>query len=391
MGLRRITWLLAVLLVIGGLLAGCGDKDASSIVKDLDRKMNKVESYQGSGRMVVHTGVDPQEYQVEVWYKAPSYYRISLTNEKKDISQIVLRNDEGVFVLTPHLNKSFRFQSDWPQNQGQVYLYQSLVQSIVADRERQFTTDGDTYVFDVAGNYQNASFARQRVWLTKKDFAPKHIEVENETGQKLLEFDFTAFQFGQTFDKDSFDMKRNMSSEASPNAQSTLGATDKTSTGNAATDKAAGEKTTADKAASAKATTDKATAEKAAADKATADKAATGKASQAFGVIEPTYLPKGVMHQGISDIQLGESKGVLLRFSGKYNYTLVESKSIDQAVASMKGTMVDLGYTYALLSGDTHKTMIWTYDGIEYRLTSADLLLPEMIKIAQSTQGQVGK
>lgn len=366
MGLRRIAWLLAVLMVFGGLLAGCGKKDASSIVKDLDRKMDKLESYQGSGRMVVHTGVDPQEYQVEVWYKAPSYYRISLTNEKKDISQIVLRNDEGVFVLTPHLNKSFRFQSDWPQNQGQVYLYQSLVQSIVADRERQFTTDGDTYVFDVAGNYQNASFARQKVWLTKKDFAPKHIEVENATGQKLLEFDFTAFQFGQTFDKDSFDMKRNMSSQASPNAQSTLGAADKAATGKVATDKAAAER-------------------------AAADKAAAGKAAQAFGVIEPTYLPKGVTHQGISDIQLGESKGVLLRFSGKYNYTLAESKSIDQAVVAMKGTMVDLGYTYALLSGDTHKTMIWTYDGIEYRLTSADLVLPEMIKIAQSTQGQVGK
>ena len=32
---------------------------------------------------------------------------------QKDQSQIILRNEEGVFVLTPALNKSFRFQSDW--------------------------------------------------------------------------------------------------------------------------------------------------------------------------------------------------------------------------------------------------------------------------------------
>lgn len=49
---------------------------------------------------------------------------------KKDVTQIVLRNDEGVFVLTPSQNKSFRFQSNWPDNQGQVYLYETLIRSI---------------------------------------------------------------------------------------------------------------------------------------------------------------------------------------------------------------------------------------------------------------------
>ncbi len=118
--------------------------------------------------MTLNTGTEPQEYSVEVCYMAESYYRIALTNAKKDITQIVLRNDDGVFVLTPHLNKSFRFQSDWPENQGQVYLYQSLVQSILMDNERQFTTDDKSYVFDVAANYQNGSLARQKVWLDKK-------------------------------------------------------------------------------------------------------------------------------------------------------------------------------------------------------------------------------
>ncbi len=117
-------------------------KDAGAVVKDLDRVINKLDSYQGSGTMVLHTGQQPQEYQVEVWYQNPHYYRIALTNEKKDITQIVLKkNDEGVFVLTPHLNKSFRFQSEWPEKQGQVYLFQSLAHSILNDNDRQFTTD----------------------------------------------------------------------------------------------------------------------------------------------------------------------------------------------------------------------------------------------------------
>ena len=41
---------------------------------------------------------------------------------RKDQSQIILRNEEGVFVLTPALNKSFRFQSDWPQNSSRLFI-----------------------------------------------------------------------------------------------------------------------------------------------------------------------------------------------------------------------------------------------------------------------------
>ena len=54
---------------------------------------------------------------------------------QKDQSQIILRNEEGVFVLTPALNKSFRFQSDWPQNSSQAYLYESLVRDILQDKK----------------------------------------------------------------------------------------------------------------------------------------------------------------------------------------------------------------------------------------------------------------
>lgn len=94
--MRRVTWILAIVMSAALLLAGCGKKDAGSVVKDLDHVIGKLESYQGTGRMVLQTGQEPQEYQVEVWYQQPHYYRISLTNEKKDITQVVLRNDDGV-------------------------------------------------------------------------------------------------------------------------------------------------------------------------------------------------------------------------------------------------------------------------------------------------------
>ncbi|MEK3725838.1 outer membrane lipoprotein carrier protein LolA [Paenibacillus sp. FSL H8-0034] len=438
--MRRFTWVIALVVSLSLVLAGCGKKDAGAVVKDLDGVINKLDSYQGVGRMVLNTGQEPQEYQVEVWYQNPHYYRISLKNDKKDITQIVLRNDDGVFVLTPHLNKSFRFQSDWPENQGQVYLYQSLVQSIIMDKDRQFITDPNAYVFDVMANYQNGSLARQKIWLDKKNYSPKHVEVSDANANVMVIVDFSQFEFGKKFEKDSFDMQRNMTSwnlKSLPTAAAANG-TKAASTGNNAsagsgivssgavgssaavagtsdgsgkaagsTTGAAGQGTTGAVSPGASSTASGtgtqantpgtntngtvSSTSPAGAAASTSTSAPAGAAQAQFGVIEPFYTPSGVKRQDMNEIKLGEEKAMMLRYSGKFNYTLVESRPQAQTVSALPGDIVDLGYTLAVITGGEKKMLTWTYDGVEFRLSTADLPMTEMIKVAQAVQGETGK
>ncbi|WP_068777566.1 DUF4367 domain-containing protein [Paenibacillus sp. FJAT-26967] len=482
--MRRVTWILAIVMSAALLLAGCGKKDAGTVVKDLDHVMGKLDSYQGTGRMVLQTGQEPQEYQVEVWYQEPHYYRISLTNEKKDITQVVLRNDDGVFVLTPHLHKSFRFQSDWPENQGQVYLYQSLVQSIMLDNDRQFTKDGSSYVFDVLANYPNSGqMARQKIWLDQKSLAPQKVEVADASSKVLVKLDFTQFEFGKKLEKDNFDMQRNMTSwdlksldktapasgEVSKDAGSTAAAGKETSgaaaTGSkdaaaqgaasaadgkqpaasgpaaagtdsgkqaaagewaatgattgtsaktpaaesgqtgadmkpaasgsaAATGAASGGKAAAGDTAAAGTAGSGKTAVGGTAPAATlpgADQKAPGSTAAGFGLIEPSYLPKGVAQQDISQIPLGENTAIMVRYKGTYNYTLIETAPQSQTVSILPGDIVDLGYTLGVITGDEKKTLTWTYDGIEFRLSTGDLPHDELVKVAQSVAEEAGK
>lgn len=361
----------AVLLISLVLVAGgCGKKDAGSVVKALDKKAGGLESYSTSGTMVLNTGIEPQEYQVEVWYQKPSYYRIALTNAKKDISQIVLKNDDGVFVLTPHLNKSFRFQSEWPENQGQVYLYQSLVQSISLDQERHFTKDGDSYVFDVLANYSNASLARQKIWVNQKTYAPQHVEIYDSSNNALVVMNFNNFEFDKAFEKDSFDMQSNMTGGRI--TLPTLGKTEGKETANQAGAKDAG-KAGASANPSAKTS-------------------GTGNADkQELSVIEPDYKPEGVGKPQISETKLGGNQAVLLKYTGSYNYTLIESRPTDRSVSFQEGNLVDLGYGFGVITGGEKKTLIWMYEGVEYRLSSGDLPEEEMVKIAIAIQDQSAK
>lgn len=359
---RRIPWIVVAVLVLTAILSGCGSKDATSIVKDLDKVMSKMESYQGSGTMTLHTGQQPLNYKVEVWYQKPNFYRIALTNEKRDITQIVLRNEEGVFVLTPSLNKSYRFQSDWPENQGQVYLYQTLIQSIKLDDSRQFTTDKDAYIFDVmASNYQNGSFARQKIRLAKDNYAPRHVEVTDTNNNVMVEVKFDSFDFGKKFDSDAFDMSRNMG-KAPDTSQQTTGEGD----------------TTIEPSASPT-------------DDGTTAPATPAPESPVVAEPDPDALPEGVKLLDTTDVQLGDSMGVMLRYTGTYDFTLVETVAKDAAVSATSGIMLDLGFTMGLLSGDETKTLTWSYEGVDYRLTTVDLPHDAMIKVAQSMVESSGK
>lgn len=395
--MRRISWMLAMVLVLSALLAACGKKDAAAVVKDLNEVVGEMESYQGAGVMTLHTGDTPQQYKVEVWHQKPSYYRIALTNAKKDITQIVLRNDEGVFVLTPSQNKSFRFQSNWPDNQGQVYLYETLIRSITGDSTRQFVDEKDSYVFDVAANYNTHALVRQKIWLNKADYAPKQVEVSDSNANVVVDVKFDNFKFGAEFGKDAFDMQRNMTAATEGNGSIGAGgegspATDPQSTeGQQPASDSSGDISDGQTGISGS------EEQEGAQDPASAEEGAeeptmtAPEESEGFGVIEPTYVPEGVK---LKDDQIVEESGnysVLLRYEGMYNYTIFEARPQDRAVSLAPSSVVDLGFTLGMMSGDALKTLTWMYDGIEYRITSADLPENEMKQIALSMQEQSGK
>lgn len=375
--MRRFTWMLTIVIITSLVLAACGKKDANGVVKDLDKTVAQLESYQGSGTMTLYTGDKPQEYKVEVWYQNPSFYRIALTNAQKDITQIVLRNDQGVYVLTPSLNKSFRFQSDWPENQGQVYLYQTLARSILSDSSRQFESDKDSYIFEVAANYNTHALVRQKIWLAKDNYAPKQVQVSDAEAKVVVEVKFDSFDFDAKFDDKSFDMQHNLDA-AAEQSQGTLLEVDENGM--------LVEKTPTDDAAAAGDGSEPTTGEPA----TPGDK--TDSASiEPFGVIVPTYLPDGVLYEDDTVLENDERSTVLLRYGGTYQFTLTESHSPDRTASLVPGEVIDMGFTVGLLTGDALQTLTWTVDGLEFRITSEDLPVTEMIKVAASMQDQTGK
>ncbi|WCK54988.1 DUF4367 domain-containing protein [Aneurinibacillus sp. Ricciae_BoGa-3] len=330
---------LTLLLLLLFTLAGCGPKDANAITKDLSSRVDKMLGYKSKAVLTLQTGKIPQEYDVEVWYQKPNLYRIALTSKQRDITQIILKNKDGVFVLTPHLNKSFRFQSEWPQKHGQVYLYESLVNSITTDTARHFQTEGDGYSFEVKADYQNRTLTSQKITLNKS-LDPIKVEVRDTNMNPMVTLVYSEFQMNPAFDKDAFDKERNMQA--------------------------------------------------AILDSAPAMASSVQSSSDSFGVIEPDYLPKGVTLADTTKSVDKDGIQIVQRYTGKYRFSLVENRAHATPVSFATGEPVDLGYTIGVLTGNQVKTMIWNNDNVEYKLYG-DLPSDEMVQVAKSVFNQVGK
>ena len=118
--MKKYLFLLVLFLCI--FMVGCGKNSNKSIKDELIKSINNLKGYELNGKLEVVNNDDVFNYDVVVNFKDKDYYRVSLKNIANNHEQIILRNDDGVYVVTPSLNKSFKFQSDWPYNNSQVYI-----------------------------------------------------------------------------------------------------------------------------------------------------------------------------------------------------------------------------------------------------------------------------
>lgn len=335
---KTLSMMLTAFMLVA-ILSACGAKSQSDVLDSLEERMDSMTGYKADAKMTLKTGEKPLTYDLEIWYKKPDFYRVSMKNAEKDQSQMILRNKDGVFVLTPALNKSFRFQSDWPENNSQVYLFQSLISDILNDNDRGFKTKEKSYVFHTKTNYQNKNLYQQEITLNK-DLDPTQVRIMDQDQKELVTLTFSNVKYNAKFDKNSFDMESNMSS-----AQYEI----PTFSGD----------------------------------------------DKEFEVLYPTYTANlNLVNE--REVMLGknESKVVMSYASGeeKKSFTLMQQKnqSVESAarLTMPSGEPVDLGFTVGAM---TDQSITWNYNGVDYFLASNSLDQEELMAIARSVAGEAIK
>ncbi len=317
-----------IILFMGIFLTGCGKYTVKDAQKDLEKKINNLKGYNLTGIMEIVNNDDVYKYDVDVSYGKSDKFRVSLKNKTNNHEQIILKNSDGVYVLTPNLNKSFKFQSDWPYNNSQVYLLQTLLSDIQNDSDKKFKENSSNYIFTTKVNYPNNSdLVKQKIYFDKK-LNPVKVEVLNDEEDVLIRMTFDKVNLNKKIDNKYFTLDANM--------------------------------------------------------KVSKDMSDVKTVSKIEEEIYPMYIPKNTKLTNKETIDLDKGQRVIMTFEGDSSFMLVEqtaSVGKDDTIISVDGDPYQMATSVAAISDNM---ISWTQNGIEYYVVGDNLSESELVSVASS-------
>ena len=210
--------LLSILLLV---CTGCFNNN-KNVVEQFKKDVESLKSYKVNGVLEIINNENTYKYDVEATYKKNDMFKVDLKNQTNDHQQIILKNEEGVFVLTPSLNKSFKFQSDWPYNNSQSYLLQNILNDIENDDDKKIEEkDGMTIVTTKVNYSNNKKLVKQKIYFDD-NFDLKKVEVYNSDDVVKIRMKFSNIDTKLKIDKECFDLDKNMNTTKTTVADNTL-------------------------------------------------------------------------------------------------------------------------------------------------------------------------
>ena len=368
------------LILICLILTGCGKKDEKTVLKEFQDKVNNAESYYLSGNMELVNNEDVYTYKIAVSYEEEDHYKIELTNIINDHKQVILRNEEGVYVVTPSLNKSFKFQSDWPYNNSQVYLLASLLDDISNDEERLFEVTDEGYIFTSTVNYpNNDKLVNQKVYFGK-DYLPTKVEVMDKDGNVQIKMAFDKIDLRTEFNDTYFNLNSILNTEESKNitnnnSENTNIGTDNTNTNT---------NTNTNKNTNTNTNTNTSDNNNEAQEPNSDEQNGTKQTATIDDIIYPMYLPTNTYLTNQERVSIEDGERLILTFTGDSSFVLVEETAIYSNTPEIIPTYGDVELIGSSLAVINDNSANWFDNGIEYYIVSDVMSSSELLQVVRS-------
>lgn len=228
-------------------------------------------------------------------------------------------------VLTPSLNKSFKFQSEWPYNNSQSYLLQSLVDDIKNDKNKTIEKKNDETIITTSVNYSNnKKLKNQKIYLDKS-LMVKKVEVYDEDNNLKIKMKFKDIDLKSKFDDNYFDIEENVSNDKIEETSKEL-----------------------------------------------------------EDIVYPMYMPSNTYLASEDKLTLKNGERAILTFLGEKPFTLVEETTTTEDEFTIVPTYGEPFLLIDTVAALADNSINWISNGIEYYIVSDVMNQNELIEIAKS-------
>lgn len=231
-----------------------------------------------------------------------------------------------VIVLTPSLNKSFKFQSDWPYNNSQSYLLQTLIKDMENDENKTVDITEDSTVVTTVVNYSNnKNLVNQKIYFDKKG-SIKKVEVLNKNGVAKIKMNFKEVDYKAKYDTNYFNLEANMDTNVS--TETTL--------------------------------------------------------SEIGDIVYPMYMPENTYLADEDVMAIDDGERAILTFSGESPFMIIQETVNVESTPTTLPVYGEIEWTGDTIGVLTDNTVNWISNGIEYYAVSDTLDSSELLEIVNS-------
>lgn len=313
------------------LLTGCGKIDKDKLVNNFKDDVESSKSYIVESNMEIYNAEDTFSYDVKVFYMDDDYFKVDMINTLSNHEQVILRNNNEVYVVTPSLNKSYKFVSEWPFNSSQSYILNSLVKDIENDEDIVFEELDNGYSLKVDVNYPNNDELEYELLMFDKKMNLKSVVVYDKEDIVSIKVDFKKIDFKAGLSVDDFSVDKMIEENCCSN-----------------------------------------------------EVEESSETSKIDDVIYPLYVPANTYLKNREFVNTDDGERVILTFNGDKNFVLIEevsNVSDEFEIIPVYGDPLMLSDTIGALSTNS---LSWTVDNVDYYLASNDLTTFEIMQIAES-------
>ncbi len=181
----------------------------------LQQTLGSLNSYLLEGVMEVAEGEDTKSYDVSVKYLKQDdqdYFRVAMKDSGMNQKQEIIRNAEGVFVVTPTLNQIFKFQGNWPSNSLKPYLLQSM-REIAADESAQIEQTEEGYQISAGVTYPNNRNFTQQEMVFSDDLKIKSVQIFDDDHVLQMKMLFSKVDYEPGLTAEDFQVPQQLEKE----------------------------------------------------------------------------------------------------------------------------------------------------------------------------------
>ena len=232
-------------------------------------------------------------------------------------------------VITLCLNKSFKFQSDWPNNSSQTYILDSLLSDLKNDANRELLEEGDKLILKSSVNYPNNSNLVSQTVTFNKEMDLEKVEVFNDAGVAQITLVVTELNLKANNTKEIFNLSNIIQESDVDTETETTGTIE--------------------------------------------------------NIIYPMYVPTGTTYSSEEKITNESSERVILTYTGEKPFIMIEETAQvpdETEITAVNGELVTYGNIVGVM---TDTSLNWTSNGMEYYIVSSNMNAEELLQIAAST------